>query len=392
MYSTPKDAGQLALERNAYSLLGFYPEYQAARVGADCMLTPSAPMFDLRDEAACIQAAEAVQKIHRAGVIHGDIKPVHIRVLNGSVFLIDFGSSQTRVLALCAGYTSIFASVDLLVLKTVHFLDDYEALFVSALLCNFPKMIPRAPTNKHSVKAWLSWKLSLMESVASYKTEDAYLAFLISTLSTIWSMPRNTSWNPDRNHVSILQGNRTTMDEHRAFLWDGFRAERKLADDSETFAVSQQPNSTMTGFMVYRVRTTGSNTICEFEHLFEQYEWRPLQVLLVVQKVVIDCSTFSPACPRQQLDIMQSKKSLAMTVLLASSRVEISAQQLITPDAYNSSTLEQEHLKEALVMKEAELARERARLEQAQKEAQERQAEIAALRAKIQDLQSTVLR
>lgn len=67
-------------------------------------------------------------------MIHSDLKASHILVNDDGVFFIDFGYACGGGECEIKGFTAKWTSVDALLLETVHELDDYEAVFTSALV------------------------------------------------------------------------------------------------------------------------------------------------------------------------------------------------------------------------------------------------------------------
>jgi hypothetical protein len=157
------------------------------------------------------KAFDAIKKIHEKGVIHGDLKPAHLRQYSESkkVFFIDFGCSVDYPLAHNSGFTALYASIDSLVMRTVHPLDDYEAVLVAALesiscLPTLPHQI--APPAEESLKKWLRWKMELMDTVYATHAQrnNPFLAFLLDKLLLVWAMPRSCGWISDDNVVKLM--------------------------------------------------------------------------------------------------------------------------------------------------------------------------------------------
>jgi serine/threonine protein kinase len=58
------------------------------------------PSREMRIPEDLATAVDAVRRLHRAGIAHGDIKPAHIRIReDGSVMLIDFGTATPATVA-----------------------------------------------------------------------------------------------------------------------------------------------------------------------------------------------------------------------------------------------------------------------------------------------------
>ena len=66
----------------------------APRGCAACIVTMHEPSREMRIPEDLATAVDAVRRLHRVGITHGDIKPAHIRIReDGSVMLIDFGTA-----------------------------------------------------------------------------------------------------------------------------------------------------------------------------------------------------------------------------------------------------------------------------------------------------------
>ena len=72
----------------------------APRGCAACIVTMHEPSREMRIPEDLATAVDAVRRLHRAGIAHGDIKPAHIRIReDGSVMLIDFGTATPATVA-----------------------------------------------------------------------------------------------------------------------------------------------------------------------------------------------------------------------------------------------------------------------------------------------------
>jgi serine/threonine protein kinase len=102
-------------------------------------------------------------------VIHGDLKPAHIRVnAQNKIVFIDFGCSVFNQLGSIKGFTVKYTSLDALIRRTAHPLDDLEAVLMAAaeswaLLPTQPEQ--PAPPAYPNRKKWLRWKVEWMDNV-----------------------------------------------------------------------------------------------------------------------------------------------------------------------------------------------------------------------------------
>lgn len=219
-----KDRHECANEKHIYEVLkekcaDVYGDVEVSenkvltREGEPCQLT-SIPKIR-----AVLRSMQT--QLHDNGVLHGDLKPEHIlesKFLQVP-FFIDFGCSLIITegkLQEVRGFTTKWASLDLLVRSTAHELDDYEAVLTVALvhLGEARKFTLPPHPNRKSVKSWSAWKLQMMEQVFAYylqlletaegtTQEDATqqagqtespeqaLAWVVHELLFVWTLPRD---------------------------------------------------------------------------------------------------------------------------------------------------------------------------------------------------------
>jgi hypothetical protein len=74
----------------------------APRSGAACIVTRFEPSREARIPEDLDAGVEAIRRLHKAGIAHGDLKAEHIRVRpDGSVLLLDFGSASSATSDAC---------------------------------------------------------------------------------------------------------------------------------------------------------------------------------------------------------------------------------------------------------------------------------------------------
>lgn len=204
-------------EQAIYALLSSAREYAGATVKLDdsSVSTKKGHLFPLTSISNIQEALRHLQEhIHSKNVIHSDLKPTHILENDEhGVFFIDFGLACRQGGSEIKGFTHKWTSVDALLFETAHELDDYEALFTSALVSlqdRIPReyAIPSEPVTS-STKLWVSWKLKLMDLVCGLWEEqqtalDAVLAFVISKLLLVWTLPRHVGRKLDNKQQRDL--------------------------------------------------------------------------------------------------------------------------------------------------------------------------------------------
>jgi hypothetical protein len=221
-----KEAEEIAAEGKAYQKLKHLPEYSTVQVTATSVATPHGNMLDLTCVENVRKALVALRKLHCSHVIHGDVKKEHLRAKDNAVFFIDFEHHIDMPLQRSTGYTRKYASLDLLVCKNVHPLDDYEALFMTVLdkMGQFPPD-PSACARVDSLKAWLQWKVAVMETVFKVSQQpnlSTVQSFALFGLLRVWTTPRNESWLSDEFHRACLMGATIDLKCHRESLWKLF--------------------------------------------------------------------------------------------------------------------------------------------------------------------------
>jgi hypothetical protein len=230
MCHVQKKPAELIAEDRAYQKLRHLPEYKFASVNENSVCTPVADLLPLNDDAV-LPALNALRRVHLAGVIHGDLKNDHVRTGVQGVFFIDFECSQDTLLGQADAYTPCFASLDLLVKGTVHPLDDYEALFMSALVVMGTELPPRPPNNE-SIKAWLQWKVAIMQAVLDAALVQQHM--VLCGLLNVWTTPRRNAWPTDEDHARFVSST-FDVDEQREALWTAFsqRLTRTTRDNQD---------------------------------------------------------------------------------------------------------------------------------------------------------------
>ena len=203
-----KDALQYSREVIAYKKLACLPNYAGVICNEEKsqISTPVMDTFYLISIDRIIHTFNAIRQLHQNTVIHGDIKPDHIRAHDKNVVFIDFGHSVDHPLQAATGYSYLYASFDSIVLQNVHPLDDYEAVLISCILTLNPALSKNTYSFDHdSIKSWLQWKLSMMDWVYLQQTscrEDIF-RFAYQKLCCVWSLPRNVAWLDNDIHNKL---------------------------------------------------------------------------------------------------------------------------------------------------------------------------------------------
>lgn len=223
-----KQPAEIANEAQACARLKHLPEYELIEVCAEARSvgTPFGTVFRLTTVDRLLQALDALRKIHLCGVIHSDLKEEHLLERQGQLFFIDFAFAVFEPGATNVGYSYFFASAPMLKLHEVHPLDDYEALFMSALSeidYATPEQwtwFPPYPDQRAPRSEWVRWKRELVEYVltrlrtdaaaAAEATEpelslDASLAAAAYRgLMMVWEMPRLDKFPTDMDHWAVM--------------------------------------------------------------------------------------------------------------------------------------------------------------------------------------------
>lgn len=166
------------------------------------MCSPDLSRHELNTVENIQSALTALNKLHGHGVVHGDLKPEHIRSYQdretGKVqaCFVDFGLSGEQG-AKSKGCTWEFASFERLLsdkMSTLSMIDDYEALFLCALIQIDPAWLPRPPqAETESRKNHLRAKLEFMgriSSCANQQQENSILRWVCQKLMLVWQHPR----------------------------------------------------------------------------------------------------------------------------------------------------------------------------------------------------------
>lgn len=218
-YSTEKKPSEeRAREVAAFSKIKTLDAYSFVSLSNDGqdVVSQSLQRHEFKDSFAVAAALRSVQEMHQVGLIHGDLKPPHIRVNQGKVVFIDFGDSVEQPLAKTSAHTPPYASFESLVEGTVHPADDYGAVLLSAL---FEIFIDLRPEVSESRKEVLAGKLKLMTQVAvQCKARDPFLRWICQKLMVVWSWPRESAvsgeiWSQKTRELADLLCAAETLDD-----------------------------------------------------------------------------------------------------------------------------------------------------------------------------------
>lgn len=149
------------------------------------------------------------------------------------------------------------------------------------------------------------------------------------------------------------------------------------------------PISGLSGHLIYYERKKQS--MSEFAAAFETLNLRPFELLLLVDRVIIDNPFFDYDAPlRKHVDLMQKARSLSMVVLLVAGRVEIRVHQdeakATDPVKADAPASQDENDEASTVVRDRD--RERAKHEHQRAEAA--LAELAQLRIRNAELEEKV--
>jgi hypothetical protein len=190
-------------EAAAYKKLATLDEYADATVLQDRVTTYTTEKFKLEADEDVLVTFDAIRELHGRLLIHGDLKPAHIRKRGQKVVFIDFGCSVDTPLASIHGLTARYSSLDALIRRNAHPLDDYEAVLLVAMEST---RLPRPSNSTASRKEWLLWKVQLMDEVFSSRRGFMlpFEAFLADKLLLVWAMPRTKEWISPENTAKLF--------------------------------------------------------------------------------------------------------------------------------------------------------------------------------------------
>ena len=165
------------------------------------------PYVDLHQPVEPLQSyfllISLLQQIHGAGIVHCDVKPQHVRNALKSpnnILLIDFDQAMLSISTeKNMGYTCAFVSVDRLVNRGSHPLDDLEAACWVALAWHGEKYVDLT-VSSNSQSQVLIQSLHRMGRVVSFlstkiKMEQNNITHLYQRLLYLWTVPRkNGIW------------------------------------------------------------------------------------------------------------------------------------------------------------------------------------------------------
>jgi hypothetical protein len=130
------------------------------------------------------------------------------------------------------------------------------------------------------------------------------------------------------------------------------------------------------GKIIYGEASDRDKNISDFCVKFESLDLRPLQLLLLVDKVAVNCAAFQPTRLSEQIDMMQQVGNLSMVTLLVGGRVQITTSNPADHTAsFTTSTKKRQRADEET--KIAQAAEKRARVAQQEAEEAEKRARVA---------------